>query len=142
MSTPHTTDFTVSETWLDSFGHVNNARYLEIFEQARWNWLVAGGIDSGLIRSTGIGPVILELTLRFRKELLPRQQFRIHSWCESYRKKILIIQQELRLLDAQGASDELAAEIRLTAGLMDLAERKLIDPPPEWQAGMGVEWEA
>lgn len=133
----HYTDIIVSETWLDSFGHVNNARYLEIYEQARWNWLTANGIDLGHIRRTGIGPVILEVNLRFRRELLPREQVRIGSWCESYRKKILIIRQEMRLAD----SDELASEITLTAGMMDMKARKLINPPPEWQTGMGVTWE-
>lgn len=133
----HRSDFIVSETWLDSFGHVNNARYLEIYEQARWNWLLAGGIDLNYIRQTGIGPVILEVNLRFRKELRARQAFYVQSWCESYIKKILIIRQSLYLAE----SDEVASEITLTAGLMNLHQRKLILPPAEWQTGMGVSWQ-
>ncbi|HEY9839709.1 MAG: acyl-CoA thioesterase [Candidatus Sericytochromatia bacterium] len=134
----HCTEFTVSETWLDAFGHVNNARYLEIYEQARWNWLVSSGLDMAYIRRSGIAPIILELTLRFRKELLPREQIRIQTWCESYRKKILTIRQELRLIEA----DEIASELSMTAGLMDMQARKLVEPPPEWQTGFGISWEA
>lgn len=130
----HQTEFIVSETWLDSFGHVNNARYLEIFEQARWNWLNAFGLDIGHIRRTGIGPVILEVRLRFRKELLPRQPIRISSWSEPVQKKTFLIRQELHLLSDTKAEPELASELTVTAGLMDMHLRKLIEPPPEWQA--------
>lgn len=134
----HLTNLIVSEAWLDSFGHVNNARYLELYEQARWNWLIDGGIDIQTIKSTGIGPVILEINLRFRKELLARQEIQIRSWCASYRKKILVIRQEMWIQ----ASEEIASEITLTAGLMDLNQRKLIEPPPHWQQAMGIPWEA
>ncbi len=134
----HLTHMIVSEAWLDSFGHVNNARYLELYEQARWNWLVDGGIDIQTIKSTGVGPVILEINLRFRKELLARQKIEIRSWCASYRKKILVIRQEMWIQD----SNEIASEISLTAGLMDLNQRKLIEPPADWQQAMGIPWEA
>ena len=35
----HTFEFVVQETHLDSFGHMNNAVYLEIFENARWDFI-------------------------------------------------------------------------------------------------------
>ncbi|MFB9885359.1 acyl-CoA thioesterase [Balneatrix alpica] len=36
-----TTKLKVHGFHLDSFGHVNNARYLEFLEAARWDWLAA-----------------------------------------------------------------------------------------------------
>ena len=36
----------ISEAHLDSFGHLNNARYLELFEQARWDLITEGGFVS------------------------------------------------------------------------------------------------
>ena len=33
----------IREEHLDTFGHVNNARYLEIFEQARWDFITDNG---------------------------------------------------------------------------------------------------
>lgn len=126
----HQSEFIVSETWLDSFGHVNNARYLEIFEQARWNWLAAYGLDIGHIRRTSIGPVILEVHLTFCKELLPRQRIRIDSWSEPGQRKTFAIYQALRLLP----DESLASELSIVAGMMDMQARKLIAPPPEWEA--------
>ena len=41
----HTTDITVRGYHLDLYRHVNNARYLEFLEEARWQFME----DSGLI---------------------------------------------------------------------------------------------
>ena len=99
--------------------------------------LTSHGIDMAYIRRSGIAPIILDLTLRFRKELLPRQRIRIDSWSEPGQKKIFLIRQNLILLE----SDEVATEILLTAGLMDMGTRKLIAPPPDWQTGLGIVWQ-
>lgn len=133
----HISEFIVSETWLDAFGHVNNARYLEIYEQARWNWLIDAGIDLAQIRRTGIGPVILEVNLSFKRELLARQPIRIVSRSASFQKKIWTIHQQLHLLQ-DGQEVALASELKVTAGLLDLKTRKLIEPTPEWQAAIGM----
>lgn len=129
----HISEFIVSETWLDAFGHVNNARYLEIYEQARWNWLVSAGIDLAEIRRTGIGPVILEVNLSFKRELLARQRIRISSYNAAFQKKIWTVQQQLHIL-RDDREPELASELKVTAGLFDLKTRKLIEPTPEWEA--------
>lgn len=134
----HQTELIVSETWLDSFGHVNNARYLEIFEQARWNWLADCGLDIGQIQRSQIGPVILEVHLKFRKELLPRRRIRIDSWAEPGEKKVFSIHQAMYLLPEAA----LATELTLTAGIMDLQARKLIEAPPAWQVCFGRNPEA
>ena len=55
----------IREGHLDTFGHVNNARYLELFEQARWDLITDNGFGLDYVKSSGTGPVILELTLRF-----------------------------------------------------------------------------
>ena len=50
----------ILETHLDAFGHLNNARYLELYEQARWRWLEERGITLETIQATGVGLVILK----------------------------------------------------------------------------------
>lgn len=126
----HQTEYSVSETWLDSFGHVNNARYLEIYEQARWDWLHVAGMSAAGIHASGIGPVVLQANLRFIRELLPRQVIVISSHCSAIDKKIITLTQQMHFKDSQ----ELASELVLTAGIMDLKARKLILPPDEWLA--------
>ena len=39
----HEYPMTILEHHLDTFGHVNNAMYLQLFETARWQWITDGG---------------------------------------------------------------------------------------------------
>lgn len=36
-------ELTIKEHHLDTFGHVNNAVYLELFEEARWEFISENG---------------------------------------------------------------------------------------------------
>ena len=51
----------IIESHLDSFEHVNNAVYLELYEEARWDFITTGGFGLSRIKEEGIGPVILDL---------------------------------------------------------------------------------
>ncbi len=78
----------IREEHLDTFGHVNNARYLEIFEQARWDLITDNGFGLDHVKSTGTGPVILEINLRFLREIKNREHLLIQSFVDSYEGKI------------------------------------------------------
>ena len=52
MSYTHEKTTVISEAHLDSFGHVNNARYFELLEQARWDLITERGFGIDTIRST------------------------------------------------------------------------------------------
>src|SRR5678815_336967 len=67
----HEKTIVISEAHLDSFGHVNNARYLELLEQARWDLITERGHGIDVIRRTRSGPTILEINIRFLRELGP-----------------------------------------------------------------------
>src|SRR5687768_15369304 len=49
----------------DSFGHVNNARYLELLEEARWQFAEHYGLVD-LLNEENLGFIIMQMTLRFR----------------------------------------------------------------------------
>lgn len=129
--------FKIYETYLDSFGHVNNAKYLELYEQARWDWLENAGYGVDFIQEHGIGPVILNVKLNFRRELLARETITITTETLSYRKKIFVLKQQMLKSDGECASD-----LTLTGGLMDLRARKLINPVPAWLKAFDVQWES
>lgn len=130
----HSTEIKISETWLDAFGHVNHARYLELYEQARWDWLAEKGLDLPYIQRTGVGPVILRVEVDYRRELLPRQRVRITTQTIAYEKKIFVLQQQMLLPDG-----ELSSALRVTGGLMDMRARKLIVPPQDWLQAFDLE---
>ena len=49
----------------DAFGHVNNARYLELLEEARWQFAEHYGLID-LLNEENLGFIIMEMNLRFR----------------------------------------------------------------------------
>lgn len=124
----------IAEKHLDLFGHVNNAAYLQIFEEARWDWITCNGFGVDQILKLGIGPVILEIRLRFKKELTNHQRILIRSRTVEYRSKIGRLEQVMAREDGQVVC---AAEFVI--GLFDLRTRRLIKPTSEWLRAVGIE---
>ena len=129
----HDYELLIQEQHLDTFGHVNNAAYLQILEQARWELVTRNGYGLDEVHRRKIGPVVLEIRLRFRRELRNRQRVTIRSWVESYSGKAGMLRQQI--LDDAG---NLCCEAEFTVGLFDLTTRKLIPPTPEWLAALGL----
>lgn len=134
MAFIHDKPIIVSEAHLDSFGHVNHARYFEIFEQARWDLITERGFGIDVIRRTQTGPIILEATVKFLRELVPRESAVIRSELIAYERKIGKFRQQI--LKADGA---VACEAFFTFGLFDMQRRRLIEPTPAWAHAVGVE---
>ena len=57
--------FKIRSFHTDSFGHVNNARYLELLEEARWQFAEHHGLID-LLNEENLGFIIMQLNLRFR----------------------------------------------------------------------------
>ena len=123
---------TIKETNLDVYGHVNNATYLVFFEDARWDWIHRNGYGLHKIQETGLGPVILEVTMRYMKELRLRDEIVIQSWMTSYKKKIGVMHQQIM------RGDEMCCTADFTFSLFDLKHRKLVLPTEEWLKGIGM----
>ena len=134
LSAVHEYSVLIVERHLDTFGHVNNATYLDLFEAARWDWITANGFGLERIRELRQGPVILEINLRFKREIKNRQTITIRTWVESYEGKVCVVLQEM--CDAAGES---YCEGRFTCALFDLEARRLLSPTPEWLAAVGIE---
>ena len=123
----------ILEKHLDTFGHVNNASYLEILEEARWDLITRNGYGLDEVHRLRIGPVVLEAHLRFVRELQNRQAVTIRSWLESHSGKIGRFAQQI-LCDDGG----LCCDAMFTIGLFDLTARKLIRPTPDWARALGL----
>ncbi len=118
----------IRERHLDTFGHVNNATYLEIFEEARWEMIEKAGWGLEEIKKKKVGPVILEINIKYQKEVLNREFVTVLTrLLERKNKKITLIKQEI--INEKG---ELTTTIELTLGFMDLEKRMLIIPPQSW----------
>jgi thioesterase-3 len=133
---PHVHEKTilVSEAHLDSFGHVNNARYLELLEQARWDLITERGFGIEVIRSSRTGPTILEINIRFLREIGARDVIVIRTEMLSYERKVGKLRQQMIKADGN-----VACEAIFTIGLFDLERRRLIEPTPAWSHAIGMD---
>jgi acyl-CoA thioester hydrolase len=123
---------TIKEIYLDTFGHVNNAMYLTLLEEARWEFINGNGYGIKKIQETGLGPTILEIKLSFFKELRLREQIIIETQMLSYEAKIGKLLQQIK------RNDELCFSAEMVMGLFSLHERKLVLPTKEWLAAIGM----
>jgi len=118
----------ILEQYLDVYGHVNNASYLTLFEEARWDMVSERGCGYEFVQKTRKGPVILEVNLRFAKELKLREWVVIETQLKKYDGKIGEIEQ--KILKEGGA---LATQGVFKFGLFDLEKRRLIEPDKKWK---------
>ena len=124
----HKYQITIKENHLDTFGHVNNATYLELYEQARWEALNDHGVSVKKITEDQIVPVLLRVELKFKKELLLRENIEIRSnLIDRLNPKVMKVRQEM-----VKSCGEVACEAVFDIGVMDLVKRKLVRLEGVW----------
>ncbi|WP_329472955.1 acyl-CoA thioesterase [Streptomyces sp. NBC_01723] len=126
MSEPFSVPVTVRGYETDTQGHLNQAVYLNYAEHARWSLLTAAGIRQADLVARGVGPVALETTIRFQRELLAGDEVEVTCAFEWGEGKTFRIHQVIRKPDGT-----VAAEVEGVGGLMDLKARKLVTDPRE-----------
>jgi YbgC/YbaW family acyl-CoA thioester hydrolase len=134
MTEKHHYPITIKESHVDSYGHLNNATYLMLFEEARWEIVTPRGFGYFEVHKLKQGPVILEIKMKFMKEVLIREDIIIETEFSGYKGKIGQMVQ--RILKKDGT---LACEAEMTFGLFDMNLRKLIEPTPQWKKALGME---
>jgi thioesterase III len=133
LGSAHYYEILIHERHLDTFGHVNNAMYLDLLEEARWDLITSNGFGLDTIQRLRVGPTILEINLRFLREIRNRQRIKIKSWLESYEGKVGRFSQQMI-----NEREEVCCEAAFVMGLFDVQARKLIRPTPEWWTALGV----
>lgn len=126
MSEPFSVRVTVRGYEIDVQGHLNQAVYLNYAEHARWSLLQAAGIRQKDLLARGVGPVALETTIQYRRELLAGDEVDVTCAFEWGEGKTFRIRQTIRKTDGT-----VAAELTGVGGLMDLTKRKLVANPAE-----------
>lgn len=129
----HEYPLTILEAHLDTFGHVNNAQYLTLFEQARWQVITERGFGLREIQKSGTGPVVLEASLRFKRELKLREKIIIRTFIPTENGKIATLKQEM-----VKENGEVACEASFTIAFFDTKARKIIEASPEWRKAIGL----
>lgn len=124
MTRPFTVRITVRGYETDSQGHLNTSVYMQYAEHARWSLVQAAGIRQSELVERKIGPVNLETTIRFHRELRAGDEVDVSCgfvWGEG---KTFSVRQRFDRADGT-----LVAEVESVGGLMDLVERRLVVDP-------------
>jgi len=124
VAEPFSVGVTVRGYETDALGHLNQSVYLQYAEHARWSMLQAAGSGQAELLAKGVGPVVLETTIRYLRELRAGDETEVTCAFEWGEGKTFRIAQTIRRTDGT-----VAAEISVLGGLMDLNERRLVADP-------------
>ena len=90
---PHVARLTVRGYHCDAYGHVNNARWLELFEEARWRLLEGGGALARL-HDAGYGFVVVRIEVDYRRPAVPEDVLEIRSRLDHVGGRSAVIRQQ------------------------------------------------
>ncbi|MFC5213258.1 acyl-CoA thioesterase [Streptomyces coerulescens] len=127
MSEQFSVRVTVRGYETDTQGHVNQSVYINYAEHARWSLLQAAGITQTGLMGKGVGPVALETTIRYQRELLAGDEVDVTCAFEWSGGKTFRVLQTISKADGT-----VAAELEGVGGLMDLTARKLVANPQHY----------
>ncbi|GED59664.1 thioesterase family protein [Brevibacillus formosus] len=130
----HRYHLTVRSTDIDVIGHVNNAKYLEYMEWARFEWIWEQGFTLDELRRRAIMPVVVNININYRKELKMREEVTAITTVVKVGEKSFVIRQEL-----YNASEVLVADADVTMVMIDASTRQSISLPVELKEALLVE---
>lgn len=124
----------VRSTDIDVIGHVNNAKYLEYMEWARFEWIWEQGFTLDELRRRAIMPVVVNININYRKELKMREEVTAITTVVKVGEKSFVIRQEL-----YNASEVLVADADVTMVMIDANTRQSVSLPVELKEALLVE---
>lgn len=135
-------DIKVRGYHLDIYQHVNNARYLEFFEEARWDYFESHPFFIQL-DARGLAFVIANININYRRPAFAGETVRVITKMASVGNKSAKIKQRCVLIK-DGEPADLIADVDVTFCLMDHDTQKatLIEGEVREQLLASVEAEA
>jgi len=112
----HTTLIKVRGYHCDAYGHINNARYLELLEEARWSFLE----DLNALtywEENGLGLVVVSVTINYRRPMKPQGTVEIKSFMKGITGKSAVIHQDVE----NAATGKVVADADVTFAVISLA---------------------
>lgn len=79
---------------LDFYQHVNNARYLEFFEEARWEFMRPLK-ESGILEEKGWYTIVVHIEISYKAQLGLGDEIEIHTSIPTQGKKSLTFHQQI-----------------------------------------------
>lgn len=117
---------------LDVYQHVNNARYLEFLEEARWQWLEESG-DLAWCEKHAVGFVVANINISYRKPALLNQHLQISCQLTKLGERSGVLTQIIHCVD----SGHVIADAVITFVCVDLRTQRVLSIEGELQQRLG-----
>jgi acyl-CoA thioester hydrolase len=119
---------------LDLQGHVNQAVYVQYGEHVRWQCFHAAGLTPEVLVGAGVGPVVLETTIRYLKELRAGDEVDVTCRFLWGTGKTFRVEQDYTRIDGTSI-----ARLTSVAGVLDRELRRLVPDPAERLRSLAVD---
>ena len=127
----HILDIKVRGYHLDLFRHVNNARYLEFLEEARWSFLEVTN-NLAILDQHGYAFAVVNININYRRAAYMGEILHIVTSMKSIGARRCVMHQVITLKD----SDTVIADADVTFVIVDTQIDKAVRLEGELRAGM------
>jgi len=115
------TTITIRGFHCDVYGHVNNARYLEFLEEARWDYVTTVAKLNSL-GEQGLGFIVAAINIEYRRPVGLGDVVEIHSQMAGVSEKRAIMRQRI----CNQANGKLVAEAQVSFAIVDLETKRAV----------------
>jgi thioesterase-3 len=115
----HAIDIKVRGYHLDLFGHVNNARYLEFLEEARWD-AFEKTVDLHELARNGYAFTVVNINISYRRAAVMNDVLHVETAISRWGRRSAIVRQVITLKD----SDTVIADADVTFVIYDTRREK------------------
>ena len=115
----HTIEIKIRGYHLDLFGHVNNARYLEFLEEARWA-AFEKTVDLQELAQKGYAFTVVNININYRRPALMNNVLSVETEVTQWGRRSAVIHQTVKLK----GTDTVVADADVTFVIFDTQKRK------------------
>lgn len=127
----HAIEIKVRGYHLDLFRHVNNARYLEFLEEARWS-LLESASNLDILEKQGYAFAVVNININYRRAAYMGEVLRIITSMKSIGARRCVMHQVIILKD----SDTVIADADVTFVIVDTQAEKAVTLEGELRTSM------
>ncbi len=106
---------------IDHFDHVNNARYLEFLEEARWHYCEENNLIEGF-HQKGIFHVTANININYKRSAVVGDILRIETLVENSDRKSITMRQQIFFYE----SNKLIVDAQVTNVFIDLKTQRVV----------------
>ena len=117
----HTTDITVRGYHLDLYRHVNNARYLEFLEEARWGFMEQSNMLH-VFDGSKLGLAVVNININYRRGAYNNEVLRIQTQFKKIGHRSAVMEQVIYLKD----TETVVADALVTFVVIDIQSGKAV----------------